>query len=191
MRETEPTSITQGQKSEWTKQLCDYPASAWDLEYRFRGAGPGIDVAATADGDSFEIGIDGTDTVTLTIGSYQWQAWVTEKADTDNTFPILTGRVRVLRGFTSGETADIDMRSPAKVMLDSLDAALLRAGSADVVEYEISTPAGSTHVKRGSRSEVLSQRKYYAAIVAREIAAERLKNTGKFGRPVGIRMWDQ
>lgn len=188
MREIEPITITQGEQIEWSRSLSDYPASLWTFEYRFRGDGPGADVSATTDGDDFAATLTATMTALLAIGNYKWQAWVTEIADATNKIHVGSGTVTVERGFVSGDTGDIDLRTPAKIMLDTLDAALLASGSADTIEYEITTPAGSRRVKRSTRTEVLELRKYWAGIVARENAAERLRNGKGYGTAVNLRL---
>jgi hypothetical protein len=190
MRQTEPTQITQGEAIEWERSFCDYPATLWTLQYRFRGVGPGLDAAATADGEDFAVSVAGTDTAKMSVGRYQWQAWATEIADTTNTLMIASGTVDVLLGFVSGDTADVDLRTNARKTLDAIDAALLTAAADAVVEYEITTPTG-THRVRRSRSEALEQRKYWAGIVAREDQNTRIRNGGKFATAVKVRMFEK
>ena len=190
-RTTEPTEIMQGERIAWTKALGDYPADEWTLEYRIRGVGPGVDVECTADGTVHEAEITAAASTLFSIGEYRWQAWITEQADTDNTFAAGAGIMQVRRGFVDGETGDIDMRSPAKIALDAIDAALANAATSDQMEYEISTPAGSRRIKRMSRSELIDLRNYYAAIVARENHAERVRNGGPWAKPVKARMFEQ
>lgn len=187
MRTTEPTSITQGEKIEWTRSFCDYSAADYTLQYRFRGVGPGADIDATADGSDFNAVLTAAASVLMTPGDYQWQAWVTEIATPTNTFAVGSGSVRVLAGFVAGTTGDIDLRTQAKIMLDTIDAALLASAGSNVVEYEITTPAGSRRVK-SSRSDALSQRKYWAMIVRRQNAAEKMRNGEKWGTTVKVRM---
>jgi hypothetical protein len=186
MREIEPTTITQGERIEWTKDFCDYPASLYSLEYRFRGTGPGFNVAATAAGDAFVAEVTTANSAACSLGRYDWQAWLTETADSTNKFVVASGRVKVLRGFTSAATGNIDLRSDAKIALDAVNATLLNAASSDQLEYEISTPAGSRKIRRMSRVELLAMQKHFAGIVSRENAAERAKSTGQFGRQVVI-----
>lgn len=187
MRTTEPTQIIKGERLEWTKTLTDYPASAWSLEYRFRGAGTGIDVNATADGDAFLCVITKTASAGFgTAGKYRWQAWITETADSNNTFVVGEGIVNVRAGFDTSSQAAVDLRSTAKQILDAIDATLLNTATSDQLEYEIETPAGRRKVKKMSRNELLDLRKVYAGIVARENAAERVRNGGKFAQTVYV-----
>lgn len=189
MRTTEPTRFTQGEKLEWTKAIDDHSSADYDLAYRFRGVGPGFDAAATADGENFSVSVAGTVTANCLPGAYQWQAWLTDKTDATKTFMHASGSVEVVKGFTAGETGNVDLRSNARKILDAIDAALLVDAASSTVEYEISTPAGSRKVKK-SRSEAIEQRKYYAKIVAREKRRERIRNGGSFMTPILGRHYD-
>ena len=193
-RTTEPTEITQGERIEWTRSFCDFSSEDYTLQYRYRGPGTGIDVDATADGTGFNAVLTASvtaPTIFNIAGKYNWQAWLTEIADSTNKFIVDQGTITVRQGFISGETGDIDLRSDAKIMLDTLDAALLASAGSDTIEYEISTPSGSRRVKRTSREDALKARAYYAGIVARENNAERVRNGGPFAKPVKVRMFEQ
>lgn len=191
MRTTEPTTIVKGERIEWTKSYCDFPASDYDLEYRFRGVGPGADVVATADGNEFEAALTAAQSAAFGIGKYKWQAWLTEQADPTNTFIVGSGSSTVERGFESGDTGDIDLRTAEKIALDAINSALANAATSDQLEYEISTPAGSRKIKRMTRTELIELQKHYSAIVARQNLAEKLKNGGKFGKPIKATMSSQ
>lgn len=186
MRETEPTQITQGEKLEWQKTFCDHPASLWTLQYRFRGVGPGFDADASASGDDYTVEVPIASTAGMSVGKYQWQAWVTEIADVTNKIMVGAGRVTVSRGFVASSTGNIELRSDAKIALDAINAAILGKATNDQMEYEITTPAGSRKIRRVPLPDLLAARKEYAAIVARENAAERVKSGGQFGRMVVI-----
>jgi hypothetical protein len=190
-RRTEPTVITKGERVTWTKSYADYPASEYTLQYRFRwtgsGAGAGIDVNASAEGDDFNVVIANTVSDDFTqVGRHKWQAWVTEIADATNKILVGEGFVTVKAGFVAGTLTAVDTRSAAKIALDSIDAAMTAFATGDVLEYEITTPAGSRRVKRSSRADLIQLRKHYAAIVARENAAERMRNGGSFGQRIDV-----
>lgn len=187
-RKTEPTLITQGERMAWTLTLIDYPATEYTLAYYFRGSGPGFNVAATAAGMDYDNVILPAQSLACAIDKYHWQAWLTEIADSTNVFCVREGLTNVERGFNPSDTASVDMRSPAKQILDAIDAALKKAGESDIVEYELSTSAGKHVVKR--RTDLLDIRREYARIVANENARERARTTGKFGTTVKVRMFD-
>lgn len=186
MRTIEPTTITQGEQIEWTRSISGYPADEWTLDYRFRGDGPGADVAAVADGRSFSATLTAAASLIMAVGTYRWQAWVTEIADANNKIHVASGVVSVERGFVSGETGDIDLRTPARIALDSIDAAMTAFATSDVQEYEVTTPAGGRRVKRSARQDLLNLRKHYATIVSMEQTRERLRNGGKLMQNIGI-----
>ena len=190
-RTTEPTEIRRGERLEWTKSYSDYSAADYDLEYRFRGPGVAIDVTATADGTAFDAAITAAQSETLSVGKYQWQAWLTEQAVPTNTFIAGEGVITVRRGFATGETTDIDLRSTAKQIVDALEAALLGSAGREQMEYEIETPVGRRKIRYMSRSEQMSFLKYYKTIVAKENAAERIRNGGKFGKSIVFNVREQ
>jgi hypothetical protein len=191
MRKIEPTIITQGERIEWTRSFCDYSADLYTLEYRFRGVGPGFNVTATADGDAFLAAVTTVNSAACSIGRYEWQAWLTEIADATNTFNAASGRVSVKRGFATASTGNVELRSDAKIALDAINAAISNKATNDQMEYEITTPAGSRKIRRVPMVDLLAARKTYAEIVAKENAAERIRNGGKFGKQIAVRMTDQ
>jgi hypothetical protein len=190
-RTTEPNEITQGERIEWTKTLSGYPATEYTLQYRIRGVGPGVDITATADGDAHNAVITTAQSVLFAVGTYHWQQWVTEIADADNVIQLSSGTLNVLRGFVESETGNIDLRSPAKIMLDSINAALYAFSTSDVQEYEITTPAGSRRVKRSDKSQLLEMRREWATIVTNEIARERAKNGKPLMQTVKMVVYDE
>ena len=185
VRKTEPTTITTREEVHWTKCYPDYPASEWQLNYYFRGPGVGFNAAwateVAADGDDFDIVVPASKTDDMTVaGDYVWQAWLTEIADSTNKIKIGEGRVKIVLGFDPASTATVETRTKAKIMLDTIDAALLAFATSDVVEYEIQTPAGSRRVKRSDKATLTAERKYWAAIVTNETAREDARN----GKPL-------
>lgn len=183
-----PSPLKQGEYVTWSWTLCDYPSAEYDLQFRFRGPGTGFDIDTEDDDDSpnkfvaEEIIAAGT-----TVGTWKWQAWVTEIANPEeNTFAIASGTTTIETGFVEDGTATFETRSPAKIALDTIDAALLAFATSDVTEYEVSTPAGSKRVKRSDKAQLLSLRKHYASIVAMERTRDRIKNGGTLMRSVPI-----
>lgn len=191
-RQTEPHTITTREHVEWTKSYCDYPASLWTLQYRFRGPSTGFNVSGVADGDDFTVAILGTMTDDMTVaGTYIWQAWLTEIADATNIIMVESGNVTVKLGFDPTSVLTVETRSKAKIILDTIDAALLAFSTSDVLEYEITTPAGSRRVKRSDKTVLTSERAYWAGIVSGEIAREEARATGVFGSQVLVRYKDE
>lgn len=188
MRTTEPTQLAQGERIAWTLSLS-YSATDYTLAYRFRGdasTAAGWTVDVDADGSNFDVTL--TIGTSVAVGNYQYQAWLTEIADPTNTFIAREGRLKIVEGFGSTETGVFETRSTARQALDAIDAALASKASADQLEYEITTPAGSTRVKRMPITDLLKAREHYAVIVAREVARERARSTGKFARQILARL---
>lgn len=189
MRQIEPTIIRKGESIVWERGFCDHPSDEWTLQYRFRGGGPGFDVNATAGpGTSFTATISAVQSALPEPGKYQWQAWATNIADMTIKEVVAAGFVNVKPGFVEGETGDIDLRTPEKIALDAINAALRNAATSDQLEYEVSTPAGSRRVKRMSRAELINLQKHFAAIVSRQNHAEGMRNGAKFAKPVKVSM---
>lgn len=194
-RTTEPTQITQGERVAWTKSIDDYSAALYTLVYRFRPqAGNGFDVTATADGTDFDVVITAAVSGAIpdsALGVIAWQSWLTETGDSTNTFIYGSGTVKALKGFSSTSQAAVDLRSPAKIALDNINAAISGQATANIQEYEITTSVGSRKIKRCSMADLLAARKEYAAIVSSENARERLKKGGPFAQRIGVRVYDE
>lgn len=184
----EPKRFTQGEDVDWTRGFEDYPATEWTLEYRFRGPGTGFNVPGTANGEDFVMSVSSTDTAAMSTGEYLWQAWATNISNNTITRKIADGSVVVDRGFTTGSTGTVEIRTPAKIMLDTIDAALLASAGSDVLSYEITTPAGTRKISKQTRTEAIEQRKYWAAKVSRENTQRSVREGKPFGKSVGIRM---
>lgn len=190
-RAIEPTRITAGEKVEWWKQFDDYSAVQWNLTYSFRGPGTGFDVTATADGTNFVVTIPVTTTSTITTaGKYQWQAWMVRIGDSTNRHMVGSGFTQFVKGTLGASTSTTEIRSIAKQIIDSIDAAVLAFASSDVQEYEISTPAGTRRVKRSDKQWFMEMRKTYAAIYAQEQARERARNGKSVMQQMGVRFTD-
>lgn len=190
-RKTEPTQITQGERFVWTRTFCDYPASEFTLQYRFRGEGTGFNVTATADGDDFDAVITSTQSAACSIKRYRWQAWATEIADATNINMIAEGVTDVLRGFASGTTTTVDLRSDNQIALDTINAAISGQTTANIQEYEISTSAGSRKIKRMSMSDLLAAREVYSKLVAEEKRRERVRNGRPYLTQIKMRVYDE
>lgn len=185
-RQCEPTAIAIGERVPWTRSFSGYPADEYDLQYRFRGPGNGVNVDATVDGTAFVAEITAVQSATLSVGRYRWQAWLTEQADPDNEFIVQSGFLQVEAGFIEANTDETETRTAAEIALDTIDAALLAFATSDVTEYEISTPAGSRRVKRSDKVELTRLRSEYAKRVSVERVKRRVANGGPLMQSVSI-----
>lgn len=186
MREIEPTIITQGDRIEWTRAFNDFPADQYTLEYRFRGPGKGLNVTATS-GTSFDAVVTAAQSTAMLVGRWMWQAWATKISDATKTEKIASGLVRVDLGFASTDNAKVDLRTPNKITLDTITAAISGIANEKVMEYEVSTPAGMKRIKRIFPSDLLKLRDTYAKLVVTENARERVRNGGSWGSTIQVR----
>ena len=166
MRSTVPTILTPGESLTWEKSFADYPASdGWELVYYFRGAGAGFDVAATADGDTFELAVAAEDTEDLIAGRYYYQAFV--ELDSERVL-VDEGEITVRASMSEIESADAyDGRSQVKIILDNIDALIAGKATLDQQEYTI----GNRQLKRYPIADLIALRKEYAGLYAQEIRA--------------------
>lgn len=192
VRTIEPTQITQREAVEWTKSYPDYPATLWTLKYLFRGRGPGVTVTATTnDVTGFAAALTAAQTVTMAPVRYTWQAVLTEIAATTNKIYIATGFTTVKVGFDPDADDEIDTRSANEITLDIINAAISGQMTENVLEYEITTPAGTRKVKRMTSTDLFAARTLFATLVAQERQRERLRNGGPFFQSVKVRMRDE
>lgn len=176
-----PLEIAQGEMAVWKRSLDEFSPDEWDAQYRIRGiagTGAGFNVDGAEDEGDFLFEATAAQTATMSVTTYEWQLWVTNKTAATETYQIEAGTFAVRRGFSAGTTTAVDTRSTAVQILEAIDAALLSRATSNQQEYEISTPAGSRKLKYLSVMDLKEARKMYAGIVARERMAERLRNGG-------------
>lgn len=191
-RTIEPTQITIGERIEWERSFADISAADYDLQFRFRSnVGPGFDVNAAADGDVFIAEITAVQSALMKPGLYRYQAWLTEIATPTHTFVVAEGQITAIAGFAAGDTGDVETRSAAKIAYDNITAALAGVATNDQLEYEISVGQASRRVKRIPRTELLELKKHFAAIVANENAAERVRNGQPLMNSIHMRLRDE
>lgn len=88
-----PDDLIAGDSWQFDLTFGDYPASGgWAATAYFRGKGT-LDIAATADGDTFEFRKAGTATATVATGVYRYFVKVTDGTDT---FTVDQGEIEVL-----------------------------------------------------------------------------------------------
>jgi hypothetical protein len=169
----EPREITIGETLNWTKALDDFPASEWALTYYFRGAGPGFDATAVANGDTHTVTIAATTTASLVAGVYYWQAWASKGPEKHVT---ASGQTTVKQGLAGVEASTtVDERSKVKKILDAIDDLIAGRAVKDVHMYMI----GNRQLMHIPATDLLSWRKYYAVLYAKE----RQRAKAKKGRP--------
>ncbi len=186
LRTYEPREFSTGETPKWTKSFDGYPASeGWTLDYHFRGAGAGFDVAATADGDDFIVAVPTAATDALTAGNYFWQAWINKDGEK---YQVGEGSVTVKQGFAAvAPGTTVDNRSQAKKILDAIDATIEGRATTDQQQYQISGGGGYRMLMKIPITELVTLRKYYAGIYAREQRRARLRRGGTLFSTVKVR----
>lgn len=174
---TEPTSIVAGDTAKWLKTLADYPASAgWVLDYTLINATGKITITTTAQGDDHLVNTAAATTAGWTAGTYDWRAKVTKAGEV---YTVGSGRITIAPSFEAAAT--LDSRSPSRVMLDAVEAVMLKTASSNVQEYEIA----GRRLKHYSMGELLQLRDRLRGEVAREEAAQQLANAAATGKAPG------
>lgn len=159
---SEPTELRVGDTWQWRREdLGDYPASTWTLTYYFRNATAKFDVAATADGDAFEVSVAKGTTATRTAGFYDWVAMVDDGTER---YQVDAGRIELLPDLALDSV--YDARTFARKMLDSIEDALEARASADTLDL-INAQLAERSLGR-DRNGLLKLREYFRAEAAKE-----------------------
>lgn len=173
---TEPASIVAGDTAKWLKTLADYPASAgWSLVYTLINADHKIVITSAAQGDDHLVNVAATTTTAWHAGAYDWRAQVTNAGEV---YTVGAGRITIAPSFDA--VNKLDSRTPSRVMLDAVEAVMLKTASTNVQEYEIA----GRRLKHYSMGELLQLRDRLKGEVAREEAAQQAANGT--GSPGGV-----
>lgn len=160
----EPTELTASTSWRWDKRLSDHPpADGWTLKYALRGPSD-RDIAATPNGDTYEVRIAATDTE-IAAGPYRLVGFV-ENAGGDR-FVVYDEVLRVLQS----PLFAVNRKSHAERTLEVIEAVLEGRASDDEEQYQI----GQKSVSKIPVDELHRLRQVYAEEVWRE------RNPGKLG----------
>jgi hypothetical protein len=162
---SEPTTLRAGDSWRWTRAWTDYPSATWDLTYTLTTAAASVALTATAasDGVTHEITVLPADSEDIAAGRYDWIAQVSDGADQ---YTIDSGVLTVLPDLSALDGDGYDGRSPARVMLDAIDAALASRATAGQLD-QVQVAIGDRRLMRDP-AQLLALRRHYAAIVAAE-----------------------
>lgn len=164
---TEPARVTAGDTLAWSITLPDYPANAgWSLKYRLISVAGAIDITTTAAGDAHVVNVAAAVSSGYAAGTYAWQRYV-EKGAERYTTGIGT---LVIAPNLAAQVGGYDTRTPARKILDAIEAALLGRASRTDLEYEV---AGH-RLKSMAHADLLAARSKIQAEVAREEASARI-----------------
>lgn len=171
---TEPSELRAGVTWQWTRELPDYPASAWTLKYWFKktgATGANLSLTATASGDTHSVSVVAATTAAYTAGDYTWVAIVTAGAESHE---VDHGTFKLLPRYDAA--ANLDDREHARIVLDAIEAVIEGRATKDQQEYSI----GSRMLKRTPIKDLLELRDKYRAEVFALDRAEAAAN-GKGG----------
>lgn len=165
-----PREITIGENLEFEKDFEDYPADEYTVTYYLRGAGPGLDIAGTADGTTHVFTKLASQTTSLVAGRYDYQAIAVKGPDK---FRVDYGTTKVLPSLAAVNVSSgtYDGRSNAKKIIDAIDALMAGKATIDQQEYMIAGAGGQRMLRRIDPVQLIEVRKYYARIVRRENSA--------------------
>jgi len=158
-----PDRLVIGESVSWKWSDTDFPASAWTLTYTLINAAAKITITASADGDDHLVELATGDTDAYTAGEYDWQAHVDDGAD--ERYQVAAGVIEIVADFAANDT--FDARSHAKIMLDSLEAALEGRASKTQLRQEV----GGVRVDHMTHKDLIDARAYYAAKYRLELVA--------------------
>lgn len=158
-----PAQARAGDTWSWRVSLPDYPAPTWVLSYILYSPTAKLTLTATADGSAHLITVLPATSEDFVAGRYDWIASV---ASLDERYQVDAGAMDILPDLAAISTGGHDGRSPARIILDAIDASLAGRASGDQVDL-IRTQLGDRVIQRDP-AVLLKWRQHYAAIVAAE-----------------------
>lgn len=169
----EPTSVTANDTLIWSRRLPDYPpGDGWVLSYSLRGPAS-LEISATAD----DLGYVVNEAAPEVAGDYYLQGYV---ARGNERHTVYNGTLEVAADLTT-VTGVYDGRSPAKKILDSIDAVIANRATMSDMEKELDVAGNKRRLKSMSHAEIIKARGVYARKVWRE------KNPGRICSSVQVR----
>ena len=160
-----PDQLLAGDTWEWTRELSEYPAPTWSATYYFEKADANFAANAAASGSAFAVTVAASTTATYRAGKYRWRLVVTS-AGVRKT--VDEGWLEVLPD--PAASGNVDHRTPARVMLENVEAFLMDPTNLLAANYSVAGRA----LSRWSRADLLAERDRLRAEVRREESAERM-----------------
>lgn len=170
---TEPTTITAGDTIRWRKDLSDYSADAYALNYTLQpiAGGTPIEVTAAADGNGFLVTISAATSADFLPGPYRWFSYATDLLTGEERYTIGAGNMTV-KPDPAAMIAATDLRSHARKVLTAIESVLEGTAATDQLRMSID----GRSLERRSIAELLHLRSFYQMEVRREQQAEDLAN---------------
>lgn len=169
-----PSSIVSGATIEFTRCHKVYTPALWTMSYHLRGAAA-LDIEGAAWSEDitqyvFSLTASSGDPLTpLPVSQYFFQAYATDVSNTSDKRLVDSGRINVLADLSSPSLTTYDGRSEAEIMVEAIDAVMLKKASRDQASYTI----GQRTLVRIPPDQLITWRQYYAQIVQGEIMRKR------------------
>lgn len=160
-----PEQLIAGDTWVWTRDLTDYPASAYTGAWYLENKDGSITVAASASGDTHTATVAKATTAAYKAGEYRWSFVVTKISDSTRT-KVESGWVSLLAD--PAISGKVDWRSHARKTLDAIEAVIEGRATTDQQAVTIN----GRSISRITIEELLRFRDYYKAEVFSEKAAE-------------------
>lgn len=180
--DTEPTTLRAGDTWKWKKSLPDYPASSWNLKYRFKSPTAGFEITADESGDEYSVTVAAATTAAYSSGTYSWIAWV--EGGTSEKYTVDTGVTVVNPDYRTGTaTAALDDRSHARKTLAAIES-WIESRDQGVAKYAIA----GREMQYIPVADLIKLRQTYKSEVAAEDAAAAIANGLGTGRRIQFRI---
>jgi len=178
----EPLRVTAGETLSWTRTIAAYPASVWTGVYYFRNESNVIPpITCTADGLDHQVSVDVATSSTWKPGNYFWTLYVEKSAAgvVTERYEIDRGEIEVAAFAGSGTPAD--GRSFAQMMVDQLEALMLRVSKNDATNLSLGTGTSRSKTFK-TLAEVETSLARWRAIVRSERDAAKTARGETTGR---------
>jgi hypothetical protein len=174
MLEYPPSRIVAGDTAKWRFSDPRYtPGDGWALSYRLSGAGVALTIASTASGSDFIVEATAAATAAVLVTGAgidcTLSGFVTKGAER---YTVFTGPVRLL---PNPATATGDIRGPAALLLEAVEALIAGRATKDQASYKYN----GRELVRLPMPELLALRDHAYREAQREAAA----NSVNSGRP--------
>ena len=183
--EKEPYELVVGDYWAWKKEglTADYPTGSYSLSYEFHcdsggGGSHQFTINAVEADDIYYIEVASATTDNYTPHDYIWGAYITRTSDS-NRIQVDEGKITLLPNLAD---TNADLRSHAKIVLDSIEAVI--QGRANMDQSSMSIAGRS--LSRMSIDELLTFRDRYKTEYLKEVKLARIKNNDASGNTIRV-----
>jgi hypothetical protein len=183
--EKEPNELVVGDYWAWKKEdlTSDYPTGTYSLSYEFHcdsggGGSHQFTINATEADDIYYIEVPSSTSDNYNPHDYIWASYITRTADSSRT-QIGEGKMTILPNLAD---TNADLRSHAKIVLDSLEAVI--QGRANMDQSSMSIAGRS--LSRMSIYELMTFRDRYKAEYLQEVKLSRIRNGNASGNTIKV-----